>query len=132
LIESMRLIAVPFLAGVWFFPLLTIAVTAALALVAFLAARGRARVFAFALADDRVACRDGWLWRNASMARYAKLQVVRMGESPFDRRWKMASVAADTAGGGSHRIAISYLPLDEARAVFDELGARVNRTAFRW
>ncbi|HXV13539.1 MAG TPA: PH domain-containing protein [Candidatus Krumholzibacteria bacterium] len=55
-----------------------------------------------------------------------------MSESPFDRRWKMASVSADTAGGGAHRISIPYLPIAEARTVFDDLGARVNETAFRW
>jgi membrane protein YdbS with pleckstrin-like domain len=58
--------------------------------------------------------------------------VVNLGQSPFDRRWRMASISADTAGGGSHRITIPYLPLEEARTAFDDLGVRVNETAFRW
>jgi putative membrane protein len=70
--------------------------------------------------------------RSASLARYSKVQVVSVGESPFDRRWRMASVSADTAGGGSHRITIPYLPVADAHALFDRLGARVNETAFRW
>ena len=41
-------------------------------------------------------------------------------------------LAADTAGGGSHRIVIPYLPAAEARAVFDDLSTRVDETAFRW
>ena len=130
---SLRIIAVLVLVGMWFVPkavVITIAVL--LAILAYFAARGRARNFAFALANDRVAFRGGWWWRNTCLARYAKVQAVKLAEDPFDRRWKMASVSADTAGGGSHRIAIPYLPIAEARAVFDDLGARVNETAFRW
>jgi len=129
---GLRVIAVLVLAAVWFAPVMTLIAAALLAVLTFFAARGRARRFGFALAGDRVACRSGWLWRSASIARYAKVQAIRIGESPFDRRWKMASVAADTAGGGSHRVVIPYLPVAEARAVFDDLGARVNETAFRW
>jgi hypothetical protein len=44
----------------------------------------------------------------------------------------MASVSADTAGGGTHRITIPYLPVADAHALFATLGARVNETAFRW
>ncbi len=129
---SLRLIAVLVLAAVWIAPIITSIVAVALAVLSIFAARGRARSFGFALAGDRVGCRGGWIWHSTSLARYAKLQVVSLGESPFDRRWKMASVSADTAGGGSHRISIPYLPIDEARTVFADLGARVNETAFRW
>jgi putative membrane protein len=129
---SLRLIAVLVLALVWKAPVITAIAAPVLVALSILAARGRVRSFGFALAGDRVGCRGGWLWHNTSLARYAKLQVVNLGESPFDRRWKMASVSADTAGGGSHRISIPYLPAAEARALFDDLGARVNETAFRW
>lgn len=130
---SLRIIAVLVLVGMWFVPKsVVITVATLLSVLAYFAARGRARNFAFALADDRVAFRGGWWWRSTSLARYAKVQAVQLAEDPFDRRWKMASVSADTAGGGSHRITIPYLPIAEARAVFDDLGARVNETAFRW
>jgi putative membrane protein len=129
---SLRLIAVWVLASVWFAPVVAIAIAAVLVPLAVFAARGRARAFAYALGGDRVAFRSGWLWRSTSLARYSKVQVVSVGESPFDRRWRMASVSADTAGGGSHRITIPYLPVADAHALFDRLGARVNETAFRW
>lgn len=128
----LRLLAVPALIAAWVAPVVTFVAVLVLATLAVFAARGRARSFGYALAGDRVACRGGWLWRSASLARFAKVQVVTIGESPFDRRWKMANVGADTAGGGAHRIAIPYLAAAEARAVFEELGARVNPTAFRW
>jgi putative membrane protein len=129
---SARLIAVLVLAGVWFAPVATVTIAAVLVVIAILASRGRARSFGYALADDRVAWRSGWLWRSSSLARYSKVQVVSLGESPFDRRWRMASVSADTAGGGTHRITIPYLPVADAHALFATLGARVNETAFRW
>lgn len=128
----LRLLVVPVLAGAWWAPVLSIAAGVIVAGVAVVAARGGARAFGFATAPDRVAYRSGWLWRNTSVARYAKVQAVTMGESPFDRRWRMASVSADTAGGGAHRITIPYLPVAQARALFDHLGTRVNETAFRW
>ncbi len=130
--ESLRLIGVFLLVGMWFAQTLAVTIAIVLAVTAFFAARGRGRSFGFALAEDRVACRGGWWWRSASLARYAKLQVVSLGEDPFDRRWRMASISADTAGGGSHRISIPYLPAAEARVVFEQLGTRVNETAFRW
>jgi putative membrane protein len=129
---SLYLIAAMTAIGVWFAPIVTTTAAVALAVLSFYAARGRARSFGFAVAPDRVACRGGWLWHSTSVARFAKLQAVKLDESPFDRRWKMATVAADTAGGGSHRVMIPYLPANEARVVFDDLGARVNETAFRW
>jgi putative membrane protein len=129
---ALRLLVVLTAAGVWFAPVFTGVLAISLAVLAYFMARGRARAFGFALTPDRVACRSGWLWRSRSLARYAKVQAIGLGETPFDRRWKMASISADTAGGGSHRIVVPYLPQAEARAVFNDLGARVNETAFRW
>lgn len=129
---NLRILAVVVMATLWLAPPLTIVAAVPLAVLAIIAGRKRGRSFGYALAEDRVAARGGWLWRSTSIARYAKVQAVAMGESPFDRRWKMARVFADTAGGGAHRIAIPYLSVEEARALFDDITARVNETAFRW
>jgi len=129
---NLRLIAVVVLATVWFAPPITIVAAVPLAILALIAGRKRGLSFGYALADDRVAARGGWLWRTTSMARYAKVQAIAMGETPFDRRWKMARVFADTAGGGPHRVAIPYLPAEQARVVFADLTDRVDETAFRW
>lgn len=129
---NLRILAVVVMATVWLAPPLTIVAAVPLAVLAIIAGRKRGRSFGYALAEDRVAARGGWLWRSTSIARYAKVQAVAMGESPFDRRWKMARVFADTAGGGAHRVAIPYLSVEEARALFDDITGRVNETAFRW
>ncbi len=128
----LRVIAAAALVAMWLVPLPALLFAFPLAALAYVASRKRVRTYGFALADDRVGCRGGWLWRSASLARYAKVQAVKMSNSPFDRRWQMANVSADTAGGGSHRISIPYLPAAEAQSVFDELGTRANETAFRW
>jgi putative membrane protein len=103
-----------------------------LAVLSWFAARGQARAYAYAFAPDHLAFRTGWLWKHTSTARYEKLQVVQIRRTPFDRRWRMASLAADTAGGGSHRIQIPYLSEDTARALFDRLRETAGRTRFRW
>jgi membrane protein YdbS with pleckstrin-like domain len=74
------------------------------------------------------------VWRKLSVARLSKIQTVSLGESPFDRRYRMAGVRVDTAGAGaaSHRVHIPYLDRSVARRLFDSLGTAAARTAFRW
>lgn len=108
-----------------------LAVVPAAALV-WLAAGRRARNLGHALLPEHVGVRDGWWCPQQSLARYAKIQAVSRIASPFDRRWDMADVAADTAGGGAHRLAIPFLATGEARAVYAHLRERAIHTAFRW
>jgi putative membrane protein len=78
--------------------------------------------------------RSGWSWRRTTIATYGKLQVIKLTESPFDRRHHMARVSADTAGAalGAHRVDIPYLPRDTAVELAGILAARAARTTFRW
>jgi putative membrane protein len=109
-----------------------LATLVAMSTLSWFAARGQARGYGYAFAGDHVGFRTGWLWKHLSTARYEKVQVVRIARSPFDRRWRMASLAADTAGGGSHRINIPYLNEETARELFDLLRETAQRTRFRW
>ncbi|MDH4037899.1 MAG: PH domain-containing protein [Candidatus Krumholzibacteria bacterium] len=111
---------------------LGIGVLLALTTYAWFAARGQARGYGYALGTEHLSFRTGWLWKHTSTARHEKVQVVSMHRSPFDRRWRMASLAADTAGGGAHRINIPYLNQDTARDLFDRLRETASRTRFRW
>jgi len=97
-------------------------------------AHGWVRNAGWALTDDAVFFRSGWLARRTSAVPFDKMQTVTMRESPFDRRNLMASVAVDTAGAGSegHRIAISYLELGVAREIFQRLYAETCETEFNW
>jgi putative membrane protein len=84
--------------------------------------------------DGAVLFRSGWISRHLTVARFSKLQAVSMTQSLFDRRHRMASVRVDTAGAGgaSHRVDIPYLRIEDATALFGQLGAAAARTAFRW
>jgi putative membrane protein len=122
-------LASAFVVRLWAIPL-------GMALIGFtvLHARGTARAMAYAITDDAVFFRSGWLWRRWSVARSAKIQAVTLYESPFDRRWAMAGVGVDTAGAGStgHRIRVPFLGLDEARALHERLARHAAATRFRW
>ena len=111
-----------------------IAVAAAGASVALLHARWFPRYAAFALTSEAVLWKSGWWVRRASIVRYSKIQAVTLGESPFDRRSRMARIAVDTAGAGKagHRVHIPYLDREVADALFARLAAEAGRREFRW
>lgn len=83
--------------------------------------------------DGAVVFRMGWLWRRVVIVPWAKIQVVARRESPFDRRWQMASIAVDAAGGSpGSGIAIPYVPRETAGALQERLAAAAAGTQFRW
>lgn len=95
---------------------------------------GWVRNAGYALTDDAVFYRSGWLRRDVSVVRFDKMQTVTLTESPFDRRHRMARVAVDTAGAGGegHRIAIPYLDAPVARDIFARLYDETCTTEFSW
>lgn len=111
-----------------------LALLAALLVWAFAGARLYVAGFGWAVTGGAVLFRSGWLWREVSVARFAKIQAVSIHESPFDRRAAMARVRVDTAGAGisSHRVDIPYLSRETALGLYDLLATQAARTAFRW
>jgi putative membrane protein len=101
---------------------------------AFIAARIYVAHVGWAVTDDAVLFRTGWIWKQISVVRFNKVQAVAIHESPFDRRAAMARVRVDTAGAGSssHRVDIPYLARETARDLCDLLAGQAARTAFRW
>jgi len=88
----------------------------------------------WAVGDQAVRFRSGYLWREFTVARFNKIQAVTLAESPFDRRARMASVRVDTAGAAnaSHRVDIPYLARRVADELYHRLAGAAARTAFRW
>ena len=88
----------------------------------------------WALVDNAVLFRRGWMWRRFTAARFSKMQAVALHQSPFDRRYDMARVQVDTAGGtnGSDAVHIPYLSASTARTLHDRLAAEASRTSFEW
>jgi putative membrane protein len=115
--------------GRWTFVLL-----GSLLVASALFARRSVASLGWAVVDGAVLFKSGWLWKSTSVARYSRIQTVRLTESPFDRRTRMARVAVDTAGATatSHGIAIPYLSLDGAWTLYRDLSSHAARTAFRW
>ncbi|MEW6073418.1 MAG: PH domain-containing protein [Planctomycetota bacterium] len=89
-----------------------------------------ARILAYARTAGGVAFRSGAWTRAVSATRGENVQAVLLSESPFDRRWAMASLRVDTAGAGpaGHRIDIPYLERDVAARLYDDLAAEAGRS----
>ncbi len=104
------------------------------ALAAFVHAHRWVAHAAWAVTAWGVLFRSGWWTRRLAIVPLARIQTVGLGESPFDRRHRMASVRIDTAGGaaGGYTIAIPYLDRAVAFEVVRVLYAEAGQRAFRW
>ena len=112
----------------------SLALYAGFVALALVSSRMHVKHLGWAVGERAVIFRSGWLTRELTVARFTKIQVVTLRESPFDRRHQMASVRVDTAGASdlSHRVAIPFLSRPIADAVYEQLAAAAARTSFRW
>jgi putative membrane protein len=82
------------------------------------------KVLGAGLARDVFATRDGLLTRRIVLVPYARIQSVRVVQGPLQRRLRLATVYADTAGQLTP--AAADRDLDEAWALAAELAARAR------
>jgi putative membrane protein len=83
---------------------------------------------AVALTPSSIVVRAGAFSHRRSIARFSRIQSVSCTRSPFDRRWGMARISVDTAGGSPlHRIEMPYLDEGAAREIYGRLRAEVAR-----
>ncbi|MGH9173674.1 MAG: PH domain-containing protein, partial [Vicinamibacterales bacterium] len=100
---------------------------------AIVAARQTVKHLGWAVTDDAVFFRTGWLWRRINIVRFAKIQTVTLAASPFDRRAAMARVRVDTAGASeASRINIPYLSQEIARVLHVKLVQEASKRQFKW
>ena len=91
-------------------------------------ARRLSRRLAIALTPTSVIVRTGAFNHRRSIARFSRVQSVSCTRSPFDRRWGMARISVDTAGGSAeHRIEMPYLDEGMATEIYGRLRAEVAR-----
>lgn len=85
----------------------------------FFSARLWARHTSYACERGLVAVRTGWLGRTWRFIEIRKLQSVHITQSPFDRRYGMATLDVDTAGATERapRLLIPWLAEHDARAL---------------
>ena len=78
--------------------------------------------------------RSGWLSRSYIAVRLSKVQSVRLRQSPFDRRHRMAHLQVDTAGtrGETWALEIPYLDLPVASSLAAHLAREAARRDFQW
>ncbi|HEY8551767.1 MAG TPA: PH domain-containing protein [Vicinamibacterales bacterium] len=90
-----------------------------------------ARWTAYALTPAALLVRSGAWTRRTSVARFARVQSMALRQSPFDRRWRMARLHFDTAGGSSlgRRLVIPWLPQETAEALYTDLRVRIAGSA---
>lgn len=86
------------------------------------------------MTEQFVAYRSGFLSHRTTFVLFEKVQSCALHHSYFDRRWNMASLSLDTAGGGQsgQHVAIRYLPHELARALDKELVGRAQVARFDW
>jgi putative membrane protein len=70
----------------------------------------------WALDDEFFLLKRGWWTRKLAVVRRDRIQSVRLGDSPFDRRYRMTQLSVDNAGAASasHRVTLPYLDRREA------------------
>ena len=108
------------------------AVTAVMAAWGVIGARQYVRNLGWSRTEHAIYFRSGWLWKSITIVPVPKVQAVTLQESPFDRRWQMASVAVDTAGAGAHAVDVPYLPRAVAEDLRVTLATQAAATTYRW
>ncbi|MBS3896003.1 PH domain-containing protein [Silanimonas sp.] len=90
-----------------------------------------ARYSAWSLEQGVFTFRQGWLDRHWRFVETAKVHVVALRQTPFDRHHGMASVQVDTQGASPLEPAlfVPYLPAAEARALAEALRAAMPHDA---
>jgi putative membrane protein len=109
--------------SLWYLREFALLVVLAGAPIAWMHAQLYVKHTAWALLPDVLLYRRGWLTRRLTLAPRARVQSVSIGSSPFDRRWRMASVFVDTAGASATNgaIRIPYMEASIARALVRDL-----------
>ena len=86
----------------------------------------KGRSMQYARGSNEVVYRSGIFYRKTSITFFDKIQTLHVNQSPFDRRWGMATLCVDTAAAGpaGHRMQIAYLDEHFANDEFQRL--RIN------
>lgn len=101
-------------AAIWYLDVWSLAVILPVLPLCWIYAHLYVKYTGWALHDKFFVLRRGWLNRKVSYAPRNRVQSVRVSESPFDRRYHMASISVDTAGATGMSLHIPFLDRDDA------------------
>jgi putative membrane protein len=116
-IRPVLLIAAVLIAiGVYFIPIWGWSFGLVTAIVGWIYVKAKSASRSYARTSWGVLYRSGLRVKRCSMTTWEKVQSAKFVESPFDRRWKMASLHIDTAfaGPASHTLDIEMLDKEVA------------------
>jgi putative membrane protein len=104
-------------------PVMSVLVVPVLAPLAWWRAATYTNHTRWALTRDALMFRSGWLTRRWFIVPRNRVQSVKIGVSPFDRRKRMGKLTVDTAGaGGAHGpLRIPYLDFETAERLAQAL-----------
>lgn len=87
----------------------------------------KSRAMRYTESDFGVAYRSGVFTKKLSLTFFNRIQTIRLDQSPFDRRWNMATLSIDTAAAGpaDHRVHVKYLDAGFAQARYQELSRKL-------
>jgi len=93
-----------------------------------------ARRLAWVVNDGLVAVRGGWWTRHWRFAEIDKLQALQLSRNAVDRRHGTATLAFDTAGANAMgpQLRIRFMPVGDARALYDRLAGTLAQRPLRW
>ncbi len=77
----------------------------------------------YARTNFGVVYRSGVLTKKTSFSFFEKIQAASWRQTPFDRRWEMATLSVDTAAAGpaEHVIDIKYLDQETAKQEYEQI-----------
>ncbi len=105
-----------------------VVVGAAVCAFAYWFAGKKAAAMRYVRSEFGIAYRSGLLTKKCSITFLEKVQSVWLDHSPFDRRWKMATLCIDTAGSGpaEHKIQVGLLEENFAQKERAEIALRAS------
>ena len=87
----------------------------------------------YALTEDAILTRSGWLSRTLSIVRFEKVQAVAFKQSPFDRRHGTGSIHIDTAGSSlGSAVSLDFIDADDGIRLAEMLHREAATRTFRW
>lgn len=101
---------------------------------AFWFAKKKAKSRRYVRTDWGILFRGGILYQKCSITFADRIQSVEYRQSPFERRWGMATLSLDTAAAGpaEHQITIELLDGEFAEKEFYDLARVASYNRFHW
>jgi len=119
---------------IWLPVLWSVLIMTALAILGAVHARALAQRTRWTITPHGIALHTGVITQTTSVTPFRCIQTASVLATPFDRRWRMATLDIDTAGAGTAgvRINIRDLPATAAQELRANLAAQAEVAGFEW